>query len=187
MYTSNGKNSPEGIEDLEFGFLERGCLSSVPTSAPPEGAGGGGDEDRWWCSDGGVEGGEEERTGCDADLNFQTVNFLLVLSQFHLECSGGRRELGRGFAGLAGDVGRERGERGGAACSGIVWFATLPPPRPSSHRGIELLEPCRDLKLYCCCCFLCDCLATHTCSFAPPFLIRVRENFPVCSGFHCQP
>ena len=81
MYTSNGKNSPEGIEDLEFGFLERGCLSSVPSSAPPEGAGGGGDEDRWWCSDGGVEGGEEERTGCDADLNFQIVNsFLFCLS-----------------------------------------------------------------------------------------------------------
>jgi len=50
-----------------------------------------------------------------------------------------------GLDGLAGEVGRERGERGGA-CSGIVWLTTPPPPRPSSQRGIELLEPCRDLQ-----------------------------------------
>ena len=87
------KSSPEGIEDLELGFLERGGLSSAP-SPPPEGAGGGGEEERWWCRREGEEGGEEERTGCDADL----------------VCSGCRRELGRGFDGLAGEVGRERGE-----------------------------------------------------------------------------
>ena len=63
------KSLPEGIEDLELGFLERGGLSSAP-SPPPEGAGGGGEEERWWCRDG-EEGGEEERTGCDADLKFK--------------------------------------------------------------------------------------------------------------------
>ena len=76
----------------------------------------------------------EERTGWEADL----------------VCKGWRREVDKeGFGGLAGEVGRDKGDNGGGACSGIVWFTTPPPtpPRPSSLRGIELLEPCSDLKI----------------------------------------
>ena len=81
-----------------------------------------------------LEGCVEERTGWEADL----------------VCKGWRREVDKeGFGGLAGEVGRDKGDNGGGACSGIVWFTTPPPtpPRPSSLRGIELLEPCSDLKI----------------------------------------
>ena len=67
-----------------------------------------------------------------------------------LVCKGERSEVDKeGFGGLAGEVGRDKGDNGGGACSGIVWFTTPPPtpPRPSSLRGIELLEPCSDLKI----------------------------------------
>jgi len=120
---------PAGIEDLELSFRVRAGRSSA-SSSPAEGAGGGGEEERWRE---GEEGGVEERTGWEADL----------------VCKGWRREVDKeGFGGLAGEVGRDKGDNGGGACSGIVWFTTPPPtpPRPSSLRGIELLEPCSDLQ-----------------------------------------
>ena len=121
---------PAGIEDLELSFRVRAGRNSA-SSSPAEGAGGGGEEER--CREG-EEGGVEERTGWEADL----------------VCKGWRREVDKeGFGGLAGEVGRDKGDNGGGACSGIVWLTTPPPtpPRPSSLRGIELLEPCSDLKI----------------------------------------
>ena len=159
---------PAGIEDLELSFRVRAGRSSA-SSSPAEGAGGGGGEEERWRE--GEEGGVEERTGWEADL----------------VCKGWRREVDKeGFGGLAGEVGRDKGDNGGGACSGIVWFTTPPPtpPRPSSLGGIELLEPCSDLKIAV---FLfASRLIGFTCNLLAPSWIPVIVSFQACLEYHCQ-